>query len=263
MAAGTGDRFEGKQGLVLGVANKRSIAWGIAKRLADEGAQLAFTFQGERIEKNVRELADSISSPLVTECDVRSDEDVARVFSQVADAFGGGLDVVVHSVAFAAAEDLEGRFTDTPRDRFWLALDVSAYSLVSCARAAEPLMEARGGGSIVTMTYLGGERAVPHYNVMGVAKSALDASVRYLAWDLGQKNIRVNAISAGPVRTLAARSIAGFTTMEALVEERAPLHRHIDADDVGAAAAYLLSDEARNLTATTLYVDSGYHAMGM
>ena len=263
MAAGTGDRFEGKQGLVLGVANKRSIAWGIAKRLADEGAQLAFTFQGERIEKSVKELADSISSPLVTECDVRSDEDVARVFSQVADAFGGGLDVVVHSVAFAAAEDLEGRFTDTPRDRFWLALDVSAYSLVSCARAAEPLMEARGGGSIVTMTYLGGERAVPHYNVMGVAKSALDASVRYLAWDLGQKNIRVNAISAGPVRTLAARSIAGFTTMEALVEERAPLHRHIDADDVGAAAAYLLSDEARNLTATTLYVDSGYHAMGM
>ncbi len=263
MAAGNGQRFKGKQGLVLGVANKRSIAWAIAKRLADEGAQLAFTFQGERIEKNVKELADSVSSPLVTECDVRSDEDVARVFSEVADAFGGGLDLLVHSVAFAAAEDLEGRFTDTPRERFWLALDVSAYSLVACARAAEPLMESRGGGSIMTMTYLGGERAVPHYNVMGVAKSALDASVRYLAWDLGQKNIRVNAISAGPVRTLAARSIAGFTTMEALVEERAPLHRHIDADDVGAAAAYLLSDEARNLTATTLYVDSGYHAMGM
>ena len=256
-------RFEGKQALVLGVANKRSIAWAIAKRLADEGAQLAFTYQGERIEKNVRELADSVSSPLVTECDVRSDEDVARVFSEVAEAFGGGLDMLVHSVAFAAAEDLEGRFTDTPRDRFWLALDVSAYSLVACAHAAEPLMEARGGGSILTMTYLGGERAVPHYNVMGVAKSALDASVRYLAWDLGQKNIRVNAISAGPVRTLAARSIAGFTTMEALVEERAPLHRHIDADDVGASAAYLLSDEARNVTATTLYVDSGYHAMGM
>jgi enoyl-[acyl-carrier protein] reductase I len=256
-------RFEGKQALVLGVANKRSIAWAIAKRLADEGAQLAFTYQGERIEKNVRELADSVSSPLVTECDVRSDEDVARVFSEVADAFGGGLDVLVHSVAFAAAEDLEGRFTDTPRDRFWLALDVSAYSLVACSRAAEPLMESRGGGSILTMTYLGGERAVPHYNVMGVAKSALDASVRYLAWDLGQKNIRVNAISAGPVRTLAARSIAGFTTMEALVEERAPLHRHIDADDVGAAASYLLSEEAGNITATTLYVDSGYHAMGM
>jgi enoyl-[acyl-carrier protein] reductase I len=257
------ERFAGKRGLVLGVANKRSIAWAIAKRLADEGAELAFTFQGERIEKSVRELAESVSSPLVTECDVRSDEDIGRVFSEVGEAFGGGLDLLVHSVAFAAAEDLEGRFTDTPRDRYWLALDVSAYSLVGCARAAEPLMEARGGGSIMTMTYLGGERAVPHYNVMGVAKAALDASVRYLAWDLGQKNIRVNAVSAGPVRTLAARSIAGFPTMEAIVEERAPLHRHVSADDVGAAAAYLLSDEAANVTATTLYVDSGYHAMGM
>src|SRR5215204_2251363 len=176
-------RFEGKRGLVLGVANRRSIAWAIANRLADEGAQLAFTFQGERIEKNVRELAESVSSPLVTECDVRSDEDVARVFAEVGETFGGGLDLLVHSVAFAAAEDLEGRFTDTPRDRFWLAVDVSAYSLVATARAAEPLMEARGGGSIVMMTYLGGARAVPHYNVMGVAKAALDSSVKYLAWD--------------------------------------------------------------------------------
>src|SRR3990170_4249785 len=225
-------RFEGKHALVLGVANKRSIAWAIARRLADEGAQLAFTYQGEGIEKSVRDLAESVSSPLVTECDVRSDEDIQRVFGQVADTFGGGLDILVHSVAFAAAEDIEGRFTDTPRDRFWLALDISAYSLVACCRAAEPLMEARGGGSIVTMTYLGGERAVPHYNVMGVAKSALDSSVRYLAWDLGFKNIRVNAISAGPVRTLAARSIAGFTTMESIVAERAPLHRNIDAEDV-------------------------------
>ncbi len=256
-------RFEGKRGLVLGVANKRSIAWAIARRLADEGAQLAFTYQGERIEKSVRELADSVSSPLVTECDVRSDEDVVRVVQEAGEAFGGQLDVLVHSVAYAAAEDLEGRFTDTPRDRFWMALDVSAYSLIACARAAEPLMEASGGGSILTMTYLGGERAVPHYNVMGVAKAALDASVRYLAWDLGQKNVRVNAVSAGPVRTLAARSIAGFPTMEAIVEERAPLHRHIDADDVAAGAAYLLSDEADNVTGTTLYVDSGYHAMGM
>jgi enoyl-[acyl-carrier protein] reductase I len=255
--------FEGKRALVLGVANRRSIAWAIAKRLADGGAQLAFTYQGERIQKSVRELAESVSSPLVTECDVRSDEDVARVFGEVGEAFDGGLDIVVHSVAFAAAEDLEGRFTDTPRDRFWMALDVSAYSLVACARAAEPLMEARGGGSILTMTYLGGERAVPHYNVMGVAKSALDSSVKYLAWDLGQKNIRVNAISAGPVRTLAARSIAGFPTMEAIVEERSPLHRHIDSEDVGGAAAYLLSDDARNVTGTILYVDSGYHAMGM
>ncbi|MDQ3894881.1 MAG: SDR family oxidoreductase, partial [Actinomycetota bacterium] len=152
---------------------------------------------------------------------------------------------------------------DTPRVRFWMALDVSAYSLVTCARAAEPLMESRGGGSIVTMTYLGGERAVPHYNVMGVAKATLDSSVRYLAWDLGPKNVRVNAISAGPVRTLSARSITGFPTMEAIVQERSPLRRNIDADDVGSAAAYLLSDEAANVTATTLYVDSGYHSMGM
>jgi enoyl-[acyl-carrier protein] reductase I len=257
------DRFAGKTGLVLGVANRRSIAWGIAQQLADGGAQLAFTYQGERIEKNVRELAETVGSPRITSCDVRSDEDLERVFAEVGETFGGKLDLLVHSVAFADARDLEGRFTDTPRDRFWLALDVSAYSLVACARLVEPLMEAAGGGSILTMTYLGGERAVPHYNVMGVAKSTLDSSVRYLAWDLGQKNIRVNAVSAGPVRTLAARSIAGFPTMEAIVEERAPLHRPIDADDVGAAAAFLLSDEAKNVTGTTLYVDSGYHAMGM
>jgi enoyl-[acyl-carrier protein] reductase I len=256
-------RFEGKQALVLGVANRRSIAWAIARRLADEGAELAFTYQGERIEKSVRELADSVNTTLVTECDVRSDEDLDRVYAEVGEAFGGGLDLLVHSVAYAAAEDLEGRFIDTPRDRFWLAVDVSAYSLVACAKRAEPLMQARGGGSIVTMTYLGGVRAVPHYNVMGVAKATLDASVRYLAWDIGQSNIRVNAISAGPVRTLAARSIAGFTTMEEMFEQRAPLHRHMEADDCGAAAAYLLSDDANNVTGTMLYVDAGYHAMGM
>ena len=255
--------FEGKRGLIMGVANKRSIAWAIAQQLADGGASLAFTYQGERIEKSVRDLAESVSSPLVTECDVRSDDDIARVFGEVSDAFGGELDILVHSVAFAAAEDLEGRFTDTPRDRFWMAVDISAYSLVACARAAEPLMEKAGGGSIVTMTYLGGERAVPHYNVMGVAKATLDSCVKYLAWDLGEKNIRVNAVSAGPVRTLAARSIAGFRTMEDIVEERSPLHRHVTAEDVGAAAAYLLGDGAVNVTGTTLYVDSGYHAMGM
>ena len=255
--------FEGKRALVLGVANKRSIAWAIAQELAAGGARLAFTFQGERIEKTVRDLAGSVGAELIAECDVRSDDDVARVFREVGETFGGELDILVHSVAFAAAEDLEGRFTDTPRDRFWLAIDISAYSLVACARAAEPLLEKAGGGSIVTMTYLGGERAVPHYNVMGVAKATLDSCVKYLAWDLGEKNIRVNAISAGPVRTLAARSIAGFTTMEDIVEERAPLRRHISAEDVGAAAAYVLSDGARNVTGTTLYVDSGYHAMGM
>ncbi len=255
--------FEGKRGLVLGVANRRSIAWAIAQKLAQGGAALAFTYQGERIEKTVRELAEGVGSPLVTECDVRSDEDVERVFREAAEAFDGRLDLLVHSVAYADARDLEGRFTDTPRERYWLALDVSAYSLVACARAAEPLMTAAGGGAILTMTYLGGTRAVPHYNVMGVAKAALDASVRYLAWDLGEKEIRVNAISAGPVRTLAARSIAGFPTMEAIVGERAPLRRNIEAEDVGAAASFLLSDAARNVTGTTLYVDSGYHAMGM
>ena len=257
------EAFAGKRALVLGVANKRSIAWAIAQELAAGGARLAFTYQGERIEKNVRDLAESVDAALVTECDVRSDEDLARVFGEVGDAFGGELDILVHSVAFAAAEDLEGRFTDTPRDRFWMAVDISAYSLVACARAAEPLMEEAGGGSIVTMTYLGGERAVPHYNVMGVAKATLDSCVKYLAWDLGEKNIRVNAVSAGPVRTLAARSIAGFTTMEDIVGERAPLRRHISAEDVGSAAAYLLGDGAKNVTGTTLYVDSGYHAMGM
>jgi enoyl-[acyl-carrier protein] reductase I len=256
-------QFSGKRGLVLGVANRRSIAWAIARRLAEDGASLAFTYQGERIEKSVRELAETVASPLVTSCDVRADGDLERVFGEVGDIFGGKLDLLVHSVAYAAAEDLEGRFTDTPRDRFWMAVDVSAYSLVACSRLAEPLMDAAGGGSILTMTYLGGLRAVPHYNVMGVAKATLDASVRYLAWDLGQKNIRVNAVSAGPVRTLAARSIAGFPTMETIVDERSPLHRPIDADDVGAAAAYLLSDEAHNVTATTLFVDAGYHSMGM
>ena len=255
--------FAGKRGLVLGVANKRSIAWAIAEELAGGGATLAFTYQGERIEKGVRGLAESVGSPLVTACDVRSDEDIARVFSEVGTVFDGRLDLLVHAVAFAAAEDLEGRFADTPRDRFWLALDVSAYSLVACARAAEPLMEAAGGGSIMTMTYLGGERAVPRYNVMGVAKAALDSCVQYLAWDLGRKEIRVNAVSAGPVRTLAARSIPGFGTMEEIVNERAPLHRPIAAADVAQAAAYLLSDASQNVTATTLYVDAGYHAMGM
>jgi enoyl-[acyl-carrier protein] reductase I len=255
--------FEGKRALVLGVANKRSIAWAIAQKLAAGGARLAFTFQGERIEKGVRDLAATVDTALVTECDVRSEEHLQRVFREVAEAFDGQLDLLVHSVAFAAAEDLEGRFINTPSDRFWMAIDVSAYSLVACARHAEPLMDAAGGGSIVTLTYLGGERAVPGYNVMGVAKATLDASLRYLAWDLGGKNIRVNSVSAGPVRTLAARSIAGFTTMESMFEERSPLHRHVDADDVGAAAAFLLSDEAKNVTGTMLYVDAGYHAMGM
>jgi enoyl-[acyl-carrier protein] reductase I len=252
--------LEGKLALVAGVANRRSIAWAIAQELHARGAKLAFTYQGERIEKGVRELAASVGSDVVVPCDVRSDEDLDRAFGDVAAGLGG-LDLMVHSIAFAQAHDLQGRFADTARDDFWLALDVSAYSLVAMAKRAEPLMQARGGGSIVTLTYLGGERAVPRYNVMGVAKAALDASVRYLAADLGASDIRVNAVSAGPVRTLAARSIPGFTSMEEIVAERAPLKRNVEATDVAQAACYLLG--ARNVTGTTAYVDAGYHSMGM
>ena len=252
--------LEGKLALVAGVANRRSIAWAIAQELHARGAKLAFTYQGERIKKSVTELAASIGSDIVVECDVRSDEDLDRAFGEIVGGLGG-LDLMVHSVAYAQAHDLQGRFVDTARDDFWLALDISAYSLTAMARRAEPIMAERGGGSIVTMTYLGGERAVPKYNVMGVAKAALDASMRYLAADLGPSNIRINAVSAGPVRTLAARSIPGFTTMEEIVAERSPLKRNIDAGDVAKTALYLL--EAENVTGTIAYVDAGYHAMGM
>ncbi len=252
--------LEGKLALIAGVANRRSIAWGIAEELHAQGAKLAFTYQGERVEKNVRELAASIGSDLVVEMDARDDASMDKAFSEVAKGLGG-LDLLVHSIAFAQAHDLQQRFIETQRDDFWLALDVSCYSLVAMARRAEPLMEARGGGSIVTMTYLGGERAVPGYNVMGVAKAALDSTMKYLAADLGPKNIRVNAVSAGPVRTLAGRSIPGFTVMEEMVAERSPLKRNVDAHDVGKAAAYLL--DAENVTGTVAYVDAGYHAMGL
>ena len=252
--------LEGKLALISGVANRRSIAWGIAEELHRQGAKLAFTYQGERVEKNVRDLAASIGSDLCVEMDARDDASIKQAFDSVVGGLGG-LDLLVHSIAFAQAHDLQQRFIETKREDFWLALDVSAYSLVAMAREAEPHMEARGGGSIVTMTYLGGERAVPGYNVMGVAKSALDSSMRYLAADLGPKNIRVNAVSAGPVRTLAGRSIPGFTTMEELVLQRSPLQRNVDQGDVGKAAAYLLS--AENVTGTVAYVDAGYHAMGL
>jgi enoyl-[acyl-carrier protein] reductase I len=254
--------LDGKLALVAGVANKRSIAWAVAQALHEQGATLAFTYQGERVEQGVRELAASVGSQTVVECDVTSDASLDATFAQVGEALGG-LDLLVHSIGFAQQHDLTGRFADTARADFALALDISAYSLVAMTRRAEPLMEARGGGSVVTMTYLGGERAFPNYNVMGVAKAALDASMRYLAMDLGPKDIRVNAISAGPVRTLAARAIAGFSQMESVIAERAPLHRPIEASDVGQAAVYLLSPMARNVTGTTLYVDSGYHAMGI
>jgi enoyl-[acyl-carrier protein] reductase I len=254
--------LEGKLALVSGVANRRSIAWAVAQQLAEHGATLAFTYQGARVEAGVRELAASVGSELVVECDVTDDASLDTAFAQVADGLGG-LDLMVHSIAFAQQHDLAGRFTDTQRDDFLLALNISSYSLVAMTRRAEPLMRARGGGSIVAMTYLGGERAVPHYNVMGVAKAALDSSMRYLASELGEAEIRVNAISAGPVRTLAARSITGFSEMEEIFSARAPLGRTIDAGDVGSAALYLLSPLARSVTGTILYVDAGYHAMGM
>ncbi len=252
--------LEGKLALIAGVANKRSIAWGIAEELHAQGAKLAFTYQGERLEKNVRELAASVGSDIVIEMDARDDASMEQAFAAVAKGLGG-LDLLVHSIAFAQAHDLQQRFIETKRDDFWLALDVSCYSLVAMARLAEPLMEARGGGSMLTMTYLGGERAVPGYNVMGVAKAALDATMKYLAADLGPKNIRVNAVSAGPVRTLAGRSIPGFTVMEELVAERSPLKRNVNAHDVGKAAAYLL--DAENVTGTVAYVDAGFHSMGL
>jgi enoyl-[acyl-carrier protein] reductase I len=255
--------LEGKQGLVLGVANRRSIAWAIAQALAREGAQLAFTYQGERLKEGVEELAASLGGePFLLPCDVTRDEEIDAVFSEVGERFGG-LDIMIHSLAYAAKEDLEGRFVDTGRENFKLALDISAYSLTACVRRAEPLMKRRGGGAVLTMTYLGGERAVPNYNVMGVAKAALEASVRYLANELGSHGIRVNAISAGPVRTLAARSIAGFTTMETHMEQRAPLRRNIDAAEVGQTALFLCSPMASAITGEVLFVDSGYHIVGM
>ena len=254
--------WTGRSRLWRALLNKRSLAWAIARRLAEQGAQLAFTYQGERIEAGVRELAASVGSDICIECDVSSDESIDKAFAEIAER-AGGLDLMAHSIAYAQAHDLAGRFTDTARDDWRLALDISAYSLVAMTQRAEPLMEARGGGAIVTMTYLGGERAIPGYNVMGVAKAALDASMRYLAADLGPKNIRLNAISAGPVRTLAARGIAGFSQMESVIAERAPLKRGIDADDVGQAGLYLLSPMASSVTGTVLYVDAGYHAMGL
>jgi enoyl-[acyl-carrier protein] reductase I len=254
--------LEGKTALVFGVANRRSIAWAIAQALAGAGARMAFTYQGERIEAGVRELASSVNSDLVLPCDVTKDEDLDAVFQAVDNEFDG-LDILIHSVAYAAKEDLEGRFVDTKRSNFLMALDISAYSLTAMVQRAEPLMEKRGGGAVLTMTYLGGERAVGNYNVMGVAKSALDSSLRYLAAELGPKNIRVNAISAGPIRTLAARSIAGFTLMEEHYEKRAPLRRNVDASEVGQTALFLCSPMASGITGEVVFVDAGYQIMGL
>lgn len=260
--AGMAEWMEGKTGLVFGVANRRSIAWAIAQALANQGARLAFTYQGERLEPNVRELAASVDSPLVLPCDVSRDEDLDTVFARVDEAWGG-LDVLVHSVAYAPAQTFERPFVETERADFHTALDISAFSLVAMARRAAPLMERRGGGAIVTLTFNASQRVYPNYNVMAVAKAALEAEVRYLAFELGPRNIRVNAISAGPVRTLAARSITNFTRMEEYTETHAPLRRNIAAEDVGNAALYLCSPLGQNVTGQLLLVDAGFSILGI
>jgi len=252
----------GKTGLIVGVANKRSIAWAIAQAASNAGARLALTYQGERLEENVRDLSSSLTDPLILPCDVSDDAQIAHVFEEIDRAFGG-LDFVVHGAAFAPREELSNPFVQTTRDGFRMALDISAYSLVALTRAALPLMERRGGGSVVTLTYLGSDRVFPNYNVMGVAKAALESSVRYLAADLGPKNVRVNAISAGPIKTLAAAGISGFSSILQLYRDRAPLHRTVETSEVADAALFLLSDAGRGVTAEVLMVDAGFHAMGM
>jgi enoyl-[acyl-carrier protein] reductase I len=251
----------GKTGIVFGVANKRSIAWAIAQAWHKAGAKLAFTYQGERLKDNVEELAGTFGADtLILPCDVTRDEDIANVFKAVAEKFTK-LDLLLHSVAYAPKEALEGEFVNTNREAFRVAHDVSAYSLVALARSAAPLMT--DGGSIVAMSYYGAEKVVPHYNVMGVAKAALEASTRYLAYDLGPKKIRVNCISAGPVNTLAARGISGFMEMLKHYEEHAPLKRNVTPDELGATGAFLASDGAAAITGQVLYVDAGYQIMGM
>ena len=253
--------LEGKTGIVFGVANKRSIAWAIAQAWAKEGAKLAFTYQGERLKDNVTELTSAFGpDTLLLPCDVTKDEDIATVFKAVGDKFGK-LNLLLHSVAYAPKDALEGEFVNTSREAFRVAHDVSAYSLVALARVAAPLMT--DGGSIVAMSYYGAEKVVPHYNVMGVAKASLEASTRYLAYDLGPKKIRVNCISAGPVNTLAARGIAGFSAMLKTYEERSPLKRNLIPEELGATGAFLASDGAACITGQVIYVDGGYSIMGM
>jgi len=253
--------LENKLGIVFGVANKRSIAWAIAQAWHKAGAKLAFTYQGERLKENVEELAGTFGADtLLMPCDVTKDEDIARVFAEVGQQFGK-LHLLLHSVAFAPKDALEGEFVNTSRDAFRIAHDVSAYSLVALARGAVPLMP--DGGSIIAMTYYGSKKVVPHYNVMGVAKAALEASTRYLAYDLGPKRIRVNCISAGPVNTLAARGISGFTEMLKHYEAHAPLRRNVLPEELGATGTFLASDGAAAITGQVIYVDCGYQIMGM
>jgi enoyl-[acyl-carrier protein] reductase I len=254
--------LSGKVGLVIGVANKRSLAWAIAQAAGRAGARQALTFQSERLEENVRELAADLADPLILPCDVTDDAQMDAVFAAVAERLGR-LDFVVHGAAFAEREDLARPFVETSRDGFRKALDVSTYSLIALARRAAPLLEQSGGGSILTLTYLGSDRVFANYNVMGVAKAALEASVRYLAADLGPKNIRVNAISAGPIKTLAAAGISGFSGILQTYRDRAPLRRTIEGSEVADAAMFLLSPAGRGVTAEVLMVDAGFHAMGI
>ncbi len=251
----------GKTALIFGVANHNSVAWSIAQKLAAQGYRLAFTYQ-ERMEQNVRRLTAGIEGSLVMPCDVQKDDELDAVFAQVGQEFGG-LDALIHSVAYAPTDDLRSRVSQVSRQGFLTSLDISAYSLIAMGKRAEPLMQQRGGGSVVAMTYLGSTRVVSGYNLMGIAKAALESAVRYLAWDLGTAGIRVNGISAGPMRTLSARGVGNINDMFPLIEQVAPLHRNITQDDVGDLAAYLCSPESKNLTGNILYLDSGFHLMGL
>jgi enoyl-[acyl-carrier protein] reductase I len=253
--------LQGKKAIIFGVANDHSIAWAIAQAFARAGATLALTYVNEAIERRVRPLAESLGVSTVLPCDVSRDEDVRATFDAVREQWGA-LDIVVHAVAFAQREDLKGRFVDTSRDGFRLALDVSAYSLVALARAAEPLLVPRRG-SILTLSYFGAEKVVAGYNVMGVAKAALEASMRYLAADLGPSGVRVNAISAGPIRTLSSAGIGGFKMMLHHHEERAPLRRNVSAEEVARAALYLSSELGEGVTGEVLHVDAGYNIVGL
>lgn len=251
--------LEGRTAVVFGVANKRSIAWAIARHLHGAGARLALTYQNERLALEAKDLVESLPGTEGFQCDVANEGEVERVFQQLKDRYGK-LDVLAHSIAFAPAAELSRPFRETSREGFRIAHDVSVYSLIALARAAAPLMT--DGGSIMTLTYYGAEKVVPNYNVMGVAKAALEATVRYLAADLGKDRIRVNAISAGPIKTLAARGIAGLGDMLKGHAERAPLGRNIETDEVGKAALFLASDLSTGVTGETIYVDCGYNIMG-
>ncbi len=250
----------GKKGLVMGVANHRSIAWGIAKACHEHGAKLAFTFQGEALEKRVRPLAQSIGSDMILPCDVTDKTSIDATFAEIEKQWGG-LDFLVHAIAFSNKDELKGRYLDTTPENFQLTMNVSCYSFTAVAQRAVPLM--KEGGSLLTLTYYGAERVMPHYNVMGVAKAALEASVRYLAADLGDLNIRVNAISAGPIKTLAASGIGDFNYILKWNELNAPLKRNVSTEEVGNAGLYLLSNLSTGVTGEVMHVDAGYHVVGM